>query len=669
MKSALRILHLEDNLNDAELVQATLEGEGIPCDVVLVENRADFVSYLEKDGFDLVLADYTLPSFDGLSALAIAKERCPDLPFIFVSGVMGEELAIETLKSGATDYVLKSRLSRIVPAVRRALKEVEERSERKKAEGAFEGLQRQNELILRSVGEGILGLDSGGNHTFVNPAAAAMLGYEMKELIGKSAHEIWHHSRADGSLYPEKDCPIYMSYKSGGVHRVRDDVFWKKDGRSFPVAYTSTPIVENGKLVGAVVTFRDITERKLTEEELKGHREHLEELVEARTSELREINEQLQQEISERVRVEKQVRLISERLEFLLTSNPAVIYTSGVDDDFATTFITRNVVEVLGYKPQELLDTPSFWKDHIHPEDLRRLSPELSRFFEQGRHKMEYRFKCKDGGYLWIYDEAQLIRDESGKPIETIGFMMDVTDHKRAEEELKCLTDELKRSNSDLQQFAYSASHDLQEPLRVVAGFVRLLEKRYKGKLDEKADEFIGYTIDGVKRMQMLVKDLLAYSQVGTKGKTFTPTSCSEALEQALFNLRAAIEESGVALTYDPMPTVMADPSQLSRLFQNLIGNAVKFRSKEPLKIHVSAEQKGNEWVFSVNDNGIGINPKDFERIFIVFQRLHNVEEYEGTGIGLSICKKIVERHGGRIWVESEIGKGSTFHFTIPGTE
>lgn len=161
MKSALRILHLEDNLNDAELVQATLEGEGIPCDVVLVENRADFVSYLEKDGFDLVLADYTLPSFDGLSALAIAKERCPDLPFIFVSGVMGEELAIETLKSGATDYVLKSRLSRIVPAVRRALKEVEERSERKKAEGAFEGLQRQNELILRSVGEGILGLDSG----------------------------------------------------------------------------------------------------------------------------------------------------------------------------------------------------------------------------------------------------------------------------------------------------------------------------------------------------------------------------------------------------------------------------------------------------------------------------------------------------------------------------
>lgn len=240
---------------------------------------------------------------------------------------------------------------------------------------------------------------------------------------------------------------------------------------------------------------------------------------------------------------------------------------------------------------------------------------------------------------------------------------------RKAEEELRQLTDELKRSNDDLEQFAYVASHDLQEPLRVVAGFVRLLEKRYKDHLDEKANEFIEYTVDGVKRMQLLIKDLLAYSQVGTKGKTFSLTNCSVALERAIYNLYSAIEESGTKVTYDLLPAVMGDSSQLSRLFQNLIGNAIKFRGGQPLRIHIFAEQKGDEWGFSVKDNGMGIDPKQFDRIFVIFQRLHTREEYEGTGIGLAICKKIIERHGGRIWVESEIGKGATFYFTIPAIE
>jgi light-regulated signal transduction histidine kinase (bacteriophytochrome) len=225
---------------------------------------------------------------------------------------------------------------------------------------------------------------------------------------------------------------------------------------------------------------------------------------------------------------------------------------------------------------------------------------------------------------------------------------------------------ELEKSNKELENFAYVVSHDLQEPLRMISTYLQLLGIRYKGKLDSDADEFIGFAVDGATRMHALIDGLLMYSRVSTGEKMFEPIDSKKVLDLALENLQVAIEETSAIVTHDPLPTVMADDLQIGQLYQNLIGNAIKFHGEEPPRVHVSAEQKENEWLFSVRDNGIGIDSKYGESIFTVFQRLHKKSEYPGTGLGLAISKKIVERHGGRIWVESKPGEGSTFYFTIP---
>lgn len=240
---------------------------------------------------------------------------------------------------------------------------------------------------------------------------------------------------------------------------------------------------------------------------------------------------------------------------------------------------------------------------------------------------------------------------------------------KKLRDETLQAQEELARSNRDLEQFAYVASHDLQEPLRMVATYTQLLAERYQGKLDENADKYIHYAVDGALRMQTLVRDLLAFSRVGRQGADLKVTDCNAVVEAALTNLQTAIQESGAQFVHGPLPAVVADASQLLQVFQNLLGNAIKFRGAKPPVIQVTAEKKVREWCFSVADNGIGIAPEHAETIFVIFKRLHTRDEYPGSGIGLAICKKIVEQHGGRIWVESQPGQGATFKFTLPAQE
>jgi PAS domain S-box-containing protein len=304
--------------------------------------------------------------------------------------------------------------------------------------------------------------------------------------------------------------------------------------------------------------------------------------------------------------------------------------------------------------------------DLIAPEYRKQLSERVKKRLagEDVPSDYETQILRKDGAVRDVHIKATRVKYE-GEPT-VLGNIIDITERKRSEEALKVRSEELARSNRDLEQFAYVASHDLQEPLRMVTSYVQLLARRYIGKLDSDADDFIRFAVDGAIRMWKLINDLLTYSRVGTRGKELEPTDCEMVLNQSLSNLKVAIEDNGAVVTHDPLPTVTGDNPELVELFQNLIGNAIKFRGDEPPRVHVSASRNGNEWTFSVRDNGIGIAPEYAERIFVIFQRLHSREEYPGTGIGLAISQKIVERHGGRIWMESEPEKGTTFYFTLP---
>jgi PAS domain S-box-containing protein len=347
-----------------------------------------------------------------------------------------------------------------------------------------------------------------------------------------------------------------------------------------------------------------------------------------------------------------------------------------MDLDLKMTWVSPSSAKVRGFTTDEIIALPI--ERHLTPTSLIKaaklfekimLGENQNSFKEPDSNlSVELEFYCKDGHAIVLECKFQFIRDDSGKPTSVLAVGRDVTSRKEAETVLAKTLAELKRSNEELQQFAYVASHDLQEPLRMVSSYVQLLEKRYKDKLDDDAHDFINYAVSGARRMQNLINDLLSYSRIGTRGKPFQPVDCSEVLYAATSNLEVAIRENEALIDHSDLPQVFGDEGQLIQVFQNVIGNAIKFHGAVPPVVRVDATRNNGNWVFSVKDNGIGIDPQFFERIFLVFQRLHR-EEYPGTGIGLSVARKIVQRHGGQIWLESDPGKGSTFYFTIPTRE
>ncbi len=397
------------------------------------------------------------------------------------------------------------------------------------------------------------------------------------------------------------------------------------------------------------------------------------------------------------------------RYQTLVEQIPAVVFMAFLDKGTGEAYVSPQIEAILGFSQEEWLNDPVQWYRQVHPDDRGRWNIEAAEMFLSGTPlRSVYRVIARDGKVVSFHCEAKMVRHDDGRPWFIHGVAFDITELKAAEEKLKKAHDELElrvhertaelartneelalevaerkraqnelairaqdlaSSNAELEQFAYVASHDLQEPLRMVTSFTQLMVTRYRGSLDADADEFIEYIADGAKRMSRLINDLLEYSRVGTRGRPLAPTDCSAIFDLACKNLRVAIEETDATVTSDALPIVLGDETQLLQLFQNLIGNALKFRGEEPIRIHVGVETQDGKWLFRVSDNGIGIEPQYAERIFIIFQRLHSRGDYPGTGIGLAVCKKIVERHGGRIWVESEPGDGATFCFFLQASD
>jgi PAS domain S-box-containing protein len=366
---------------------------------------------------------------------------------------------------------------------------------------------------------------------------------------------------------------------------------------------------------------------------------------------------------------ETALRKTSERLQHLVETSKVIPWELDLEN-WQFTYVGPHAVTLLGYPLEEWFQK-GFWDAHIHLEDPDALY-RLCAGSEAGDHDFTCHMTARNGVTVHLHCVAKIhcvdkTTFSEGGPRALHGFMMDITELKTTQDSLARHSADLAASNAELQQFASVASHDLREPLRMVSFYTQLLAKRYAGKLDPDADEFIGYALEGATRMGDLIQNLLDYSRITAFKREAAPADCEAVFRKSMDNLRVAVTESNATIEHDPLPVVIGDVSQLGQLFQNLIGNAIKYRSRQrPPHIHVSAREESADWLFSVSDNGIGIESQYFETIFGIFQQLHSREEYGGTGVGLAICRRIVERHRGRIWVESEPERGATFCFTIP---
>ncbi len=616
------ILIVDDEEQIRNIVSRKLEEDGYYC--VQAENGNIALDTVATHDFDVVLLDVKMPGPSGIEVLPRIIEKHPDTCVLMATAIVDTQTAIEAMKLGAYDYVTKpfdlDDLSMIVEKAiaKRNSASADTDSRIRQAEEALQESEDKYREVVERANDAIAIIQDLVIQ-YANPRSSEILGYSFDELVD---------TPMPNYIHPDELHRTVKNYKQRmageDVENIYETKLVHKDSSVVNVEINAGLITYHGRPADLVI-IRDISERKLAEEELMQSEKNYKTLFESTLDSLVVVD---------------------------ATTKKALL----CNQNYARLYGANSVDEIIGHHAFEFL----------HPDDRDRvLNTIMDDIFENRQRQIHDRnTKTNDGKEIWISAVGTRIKYE-GKTAGLVS-VRDVTERKSIDEELKHTLVELERSNADLEQFAYIASHDLQEPLRVVGNYVELLQRRYKGKLDEDADDFINYTVDSTERMFHLIDDLLAYSQVSTRAKPFETIDCALIIEQAIKNLRSSIEESAAKVTYDEFPTIKGDDSQLLQVFQNLVSNAIKFRKDKAPCIHVSVELKENVWEFAVKDNGIGIKPEHMDRIFVMFKRLYSQEQYPGTGVGLAICKKIVERHGGRIWVESEPAEGSIFRFTIP---
>ncbi|MCK5473757.1 MAG: PhnD/SsuA/transferrin family substrate-binding protein [Planctomycetes bacterium] len=529
-------------------------------------------------------------------------------------------IVVVVASMGTVVFVLLS--NRKLRSSRKALKK--EITGHKQAEKALVESEERFRQVTENAHEWVWEVNPQGLYTYVSPVVEKILGYKVNEIVEKKYfYELFHPD--DREELKKKAFDAFAEKKSFSELTNRNI---HKDGQVVWLSSSGVAILDDdGKLLGYRGADINITSHKLIE----------------------------QKAASEKA-----------LLCALMDNLPDRIYFKDIESRFIR--VSKGLIKYhdLG-SPKKVIGKTDF--DLFAGEHANKAYEDEKKILETGQPLLgiEEKETWPDGKVTWSSTTKMPLRDKNGKIIGTFGVSRDITSRCVAEQRLAHTALELKRSNADLQQFASVASHDLQEPLRMITSYLQLLVKRYEEKFDSDAKEFIAFAVDGAKRMQGLINDLLQYSRVGTRGKPFAPCSLEDLVTRSIRDLGQKIEENQAVVTHTRMPNVIADSTQLEQIFRNIVNNALKYRHKEVLpKIHIACEQKGKEWVFSIKDNGIGMEKKYFDRIFVIFQQLHARNEYGGSGIGLAVCKRIIERHGGQIWVESEFGKGSTFYFTLP---
>jgi len=545
----------------------------------------------------------------------------------------------------------------------------------------LESLQASEEryrALFNNALETILVSDDEARFIDVNPAACELTGYSREELLQQSTWDI------TPMVNREQGRGLWQAFLDAGEQR-GEYIILRKGGATVDTEYRAVANILPGVHLSVL---RDVTKRKRAEQALAQSV--------ARLALLNDIGSKIAAVLELDTVLERAVHLVQQSFGyhhvalFTLDREEEALVMQARAGSFENAFppghrlqLGQGVVGWVGRHGQALLANDVETEPryvNLYPEVVPTRS-ELSVPIRVGQEvigvldvQSPQRNAFNDNDIMVIETLADqvAVAIENARLYEAVE--QELAERRRAEKALERRTEQLARSNAELQQFAYVASHDLQEPLRMVSSYVQLLARRYQGRLDEDADDFIAYAVDGANRMQDLIRGLLEYSRAGSREREVVAVDCEALLKRTLSDLQVAIQERGAEITCDPLPTVWGDPLQLGQVLQNLITNALKFQpaqeiTKEPPRIHLSAQQENGEWVFSIQDNGIGIEEEQVDRIFLIFQRLHTREEYSGTGIGLALCKKIVEQHGGRIWVESEPGRGSTFFFSIPDQE